>query len=370
MTFTQAMVDEINRQVDHLCSLRFTEDEVAFIGTPRYMRKAKGFLEFLRMYKLNRKYIHISLGESGKLDLWAEGPVFQVSYFETPVLAIISEVYYRYALNATSYEYDQAVTCGQGRLRNKIHEVVADGYPVPLVEFGTRRRFSRDHQEWVLQTLIEGFNGTECTLIGTSNVMFAMKYGLTLIGTFAHEYVCLGQALEGVQLIKSQKHQFEEWMDEYDGDLGVILGDTLGKDMFFDVDFGRKLSMASEGSRHDSGPEIAYGEKAIQHYRSYNIEPMTKKIAWSNALKFTVNGCVKLLSHFDGRIGGLACIGTDLTNDMGVPAVNIVYKLVEANGKPVAKLSDDAGKGMCEDPEHETYLRAQIAKTLEQAGKY
>ena len=53
-------------------------------------------------------------------------------------------------------------------------------------------------------------------------------------------------------------------------------------------------------------------------------------------------------------------IGTYLSNDTDVPALNIVMKTTKCNGMDVAKISDTEGKGMCKNPEYVDYLKRCI----------
>jgi nicotinate phosphoribosyltransferase len=70
-----------------------------------------------------------------------------------------------------------------------------------------------------------------------------------------------------------------------------------------------------------------------------------------------------LYRHFADRVQCGFGIGTNLTNDVGVPALNIVMKLVECNGQPVAKLSDSPGKTLCSDETFLAYLRQVFGRT-------
>ena len=67
---------------------------------------------------------------------------------------------------------------------------------------------------------------------------------------------------------------------------------------------------------------------------------------------------LELYHYFHKRVNLVFGIGTRLTcNIPNVVPMNIVIKLVECNGKPVAKLSDSPGKTICEDDEFVNQLR-------------
>jgi nicotinate phosphoribosyltransferase len=199
-------------------------------------------------------------------------------------------------------------------------------------------------------------------------MMLAKKYELTPIGTMAHEFIMAGQALEGVTLAGSQKYMLQAWVDEYRGDLGTALTDTLGVDKFL-RDFDLYFSKLYDGVRHDSGDPFEWGYKMIEHYKAMKIDPKTKSFVWSDGLDFP--RAAQLYDAFKNLAKCSFGIGTNLTNDFPedvfpnkekIHPLNIVMKIVSAGGKPVAKLSDDPGKGMCEDESFLSYLKKVISE--------
>ncbi len=187
-----------------------------------------------------------------------------------------------------------------------------------------------------------------------------MKYDLTPIGTMAHEYIQLPQAINEVTLANSQKYALQLWVDEYRGDLGYALSDTLGFDKFL-RDFDRYFAKLYDGVRHDSGDPFAWGHRMIDHYRSFGIEPFAKQLIFSDGLDFPL--AARLHREFSPEIKVSFGIGTNLTNDFpGIVPLQIVMKLVEANGRPVAKISENPSKTMCEDQGFLAYLREVIKK--------
>jgi nicotinate phosphoribosyltransferase len=314
------------------------------------------FLEFLRLFQFNRDYIHV--GErDGQLDIWAEGPLVNTMLFEIPILEIVSEVYAR-----ATYP-DSCWDKARERLHEKIQLILryadAERLPAiqafPLIDFGGRRAaFRRWHHE-VVKTL-----KTEGVLIGTSNVWLARMFDLLCIGTMAHETFQAGQAM-GVRLMDSQKLVMQKWAEEYRGDLGIALSDTLGFEKFL-LDFDMYFAKLFDGCRHDSGDPIEWGERLIQHYKKMRIDPMTKTAVFSDGLN--IPRAIEIMDHFRGRIKVSFGIGTNLTNDMGPRALQLVMKIVECNGQPVAKLSDSPGKAMCEDPDYEKELKRLIEREI------
>jgi nicotinate phosphoribosyltransferase len=134
------------------------------------------------------------------------------------------------------------------------------------------------------------------------------------------------------------------------------LTDTIGTDMFL-KDFDKKFATLFSGVRHDSGNPIEWGNKMIKHYESLGIDPMTKTLLFSDSL--TAETAALIAQTFEGRAKTAFGIGTFISNPSPIK-LNIVMKVVECNGLPVAKLSDTPGKGMCEDQEYIKYLNDAI----------
>jgi nicotinate phosphoribosyltransferase len=343
------LLEEVDAQLDHLCTLRFTEDELAWLGGLRYVKS--DFVDFLRIFQFQRRFVQARVAADGRtLEIVARGPQVHVMGFEIFVLEIVNELYFRRA--------DQAAALAQGRQRlaAKIERLRAYGATLPagqpfeFFDFGVRRRFSAAWQEEVVLTLQrevpEYFKGT-------SNVHFARKFGLVAIGTMAHEYLQSYQAFD-VRLRDFQKAALENWVQEYRGDLGVALTDVVGMDAFL-ADFDLYFTKLFDGLRHDSGDPIEWGEKALAHYAKLRVDARTKRLVFSDGLD--LERAFAIHRHFATRTQLGFGIGTNLSNDVGLVPLNIVMKLTECNGQPVAKLSDSPGKTMCEDETFLAYLR-------------
>ncbi|MEY2896682.1 MAG: hypothetical protein RL669_951 [Pseudomonadota bacterium] len=339
-------VDEITDEVRQLCTLRFTEAELGYLRSLRFIKS--DFVDFLGLFQLNRKYISItpSPRDNGEIDIVIRGPWLHTILFEIPVLAIVNEVYFRRTQLAPPVEE------GRRRLEQKMALITGVGELADLhiADYGTRRRYSRVWQDEVLTTLARDFRAN---LAGTSNVMFARSHGLTPLGTMAHEYLQACQAL-GPRLRDSQTFGFEMWAKEYRGDLGIALSDVYGMDAFL-RDFDLYFCKLFDGARHDSGDPLIWGERLIAHYEKNRIDPRTKTLVFSDSLTFP--RVIELYRRFAGRIRLAFGVGTNLTNDLGHTPLQIVIKMVRANGQPVAKLSDSPEKNMCEDQAYLAYLR-------------
>ncbi|HET7863562.1 MAG TPA: nicotinate phosphoribosyltransferase [Burkholderiaceae bacterium] len=338
---------EVGEQLDHLCSLGFAADELAYLGGLRFIRS--DFVDFLRIFRFQRDFISVH-AEGPTLQISARGPQVHVMAFEIFVLAIVNELYFR------RFDREAALQEGRRRLQGKIALVQSFAHepprrhPFEFFDFGVRRRFSGDWQREVVATfkreLPQYFKGT-------SNVLLARDLGLVPIGTMAHEYLQTYQA-QAVRLRDSQVAALEDWVKEYRGDLGIALTDVIGMDAFL-ADFDLYFAKLFDGLRHDSGDPVAWGEKALAHYARLRIDAHTKRLVFSDGLDMT--RALALYRHFADRTQVGFGIGTHLSNDMGLRTLNIVMKLTRCNGQPVAKLSDSPGKTMCDDQTFLAYLR-------------
>ena len=348
--FTEEMCEEINAQIDHLCTLSFTDEELAYLGSLRFIKS--DYVEFLRIWHPLRRYVNCWL-EDKELRIEVEGPIFSVMQFEIYLLEIVNEVYFR-----MKYDYLYLMNSAREKLMWKIQQFRMESFDFKFAEFGGRRRLSREWQDYVVGELLKLDN-----CVGTSNVYLAMKYGCTPIGTYAHEYVQMYQGIPGVQLAYTNKVAMEEWFEEYQGDNGTALTDTLGTDLFL-MDFNKLQSTCYTGVRHDSGDPIEWGEKMIYHYLKLGIDPHTKTLLFSDGLD--LDKAQKIYDHFRGRVKVSFGIGTHLSNDTCVDPLNIVIKLQYVNGHPVAKLSDNPGKAMCQDGEYLEYLKGAVAYRIKE----
>lgn len=339
--------DEIRDEIHHLCSLRFKDEELEYLAGLRFIKS--DFVDFLSLFHLKEKYITVTADSEAPngIDITIEGPWLHTILFEIPVLAIVNEVYFRHKMPIADEKE------GMKRLRAKIDLIrnEPDNDNLKITDFGTRRRFSRAWQTTVTETLIRELGREK--FAGTSNVDLARRYGLIPIGTMAHEYLQACQAL-GPRLRDSQVYGFEMWAKEYRGDLGIALSDVYGMDPFL-KDFDMFFCKLFDGARHDSGDPFLWGEKMIEHYRRNKCDPRGKTLIFSDAL--TVPRIIELYRRFNHRIGVGFGIGTNLMNDLGPEPLNIVVKMIRANGQPVAKISDTPEKGMCEDLTYLAYLK-------------
>jgi len=336
------LIPDILHQLEHLCSLSFRDDELDYLAKFSFFKP--DFIEFLRVFRLDMRFVSISpKGED--IDLRFRGPLLHVTLFEIYALAIISELHT--LCHCTCIDLDGG--------RKRLHEKIAllksqdDLSGFSFADFGTRRRSSKAWQKEVLLTLK---NEVPQYFSGTSNLEFAHEMDLIPIGTMAHEWFQSWQAI--TRLSDAQKAALEGWVREYRVRLGVALTDCYSMDSFMrdfsDPYFGKLY----DGLRHDSGSPFDWGIKALKMYEQMGIDPLTKTLVFSDSLTFP--RMLEIYRYFKDRTKVSFGIGTDLTNDTGCPALNMVIKQVAADGRPVAKISDEPGKSMCEDPQYLSYL--------------
>jgi nicotinate phosphoribosyltransferase len=338
-------LDEIRTEIHALCQLHFTDKELEYLRSLRFIKS--DFVDFLGLFRLPEKCISVELGDQpGELDIQVKGPWLHTILFEIPVLAIVNEVYFRNVCRQPAWEE------GRKRLQSKMSLVLDDPAlrDFRVAEYGTRRRFSKQWHEEVLITM-KAQMGKH--FAGTSNVYFAMKHGVTPLGTMGHEYLQACQAL-GPRLRDSQVYALEVWAKEYRGDLGIALSDVYGMDAFL-RDFDMYFCKLFDGARHDSGDPFVWGDRLLAHYEQNRTDPRVKTLVFSDAL--TIPRAIDLAKYFAGRCRVSFGIGTNLTNDLGHQPLQIVMKMVRCNGQPVAKVSDAPEKTMCDDPAYLAYLR-------------
>ncbi len=347
------LLPEVKAEVLKLQDVRFTEDEIAYMKRVAPYVKPE-FVEALRHFRFNPQsdvsFHNKTMSDgSSQLRITINGLWKETILYETIIMSIVSEVRSRQRWSDIPFEQFQTV------LEDKVRYLKAELERRNITNFkfadmSTRRRFSFQAQRTMLEYLSKEL--PQC-LTGTSNYHLARELDLTPIGTVAHEWFMGHQALVNVR--DSQKIALQRWQKMFNGALGIALTDTIGIDAFL-KDFDEELSNAYVGVRHDSGCPFTWGEKMIAHYESLGIDPMTKTLVFTDGLNF--EQALDICEHFQGRVQVSFGIGTSLANDMGnyvndqgeaYQPLSIVIKMVTCNGSPVAKISDEPEKAMCED---------------------
>jgi len=333
--YDESFLEYLKLQICKLGDVFLTMDEFCKVVSNPWLSRfiPVNYWEWLRSFQFNPNLIKVWLDEDGHLHIRVTGYLYKVTLYEVPILYTVSECYYKF------FNIQADINLMYKNLAEKIK--FANRENLIFSEFGTRRRYSSNVHDLVVQYLKEHSR----TCVGTSNVYFALKYDMMPCGTFPHEWVMFHGAIWGYQ--QANELSMRDWVRCYDGDLGTVLVDTYTT-KFFLSQFSRKYSKLFDGPRIDSGNEKVLGDMFIEHYKSMNINPLSKTLVMSNALTFPK--FKEIRDYFLGRINVVAGIGTNITNDCGVIPLNEVMKLIEvqlhikAPKLPCIKRSDDIGK--------------------------
>lgn len=359
VVFTSEMVQEIRDQIKEYCNLRFSEDELEYLGNIRWIKPS--YINFLRIWKPRFEDFTIEEIPYGcHLKIQTYGTWLNTSMYEIAILAIVNEVYFR-----MQYDYNELLKEFKRKADEKVNRLLKEEIELGVFsEFGERRRLSSEAQEYIVRKLAEVKDlPPNSKFIGTSNVYLARKCGVVPVGTMAHEYLqCVGQGNHRHNPAYSNFYTMQSWIKEYGIDNGIALTDCIGTDIFL-RDFDRTFATLFSGVRHDSGDPIEWGEKIIAHWKKLGIDPHTKTLLFSDSLNF--DKANEIYQHFRDKAKVAFGIGTYLANDTNVEPLNIVCKVIECNGNPAAKLSDSPGKGMCLDEGYVDYLKRTIKWRLE-----
>ena len=332
--YDEKFMEILRIEFANLSMLKLSSAEFDFVNTEiRFIPMC--YWEWLKSFQFNASKIVASLDEEGHLHINVTDKLYKVTLYETPILAIVSEARNKWL----------GYSANLAEVRTKLgHKVsLSNQHGLKFSEFGMRRRFSYNIQDEVCKYLAN--HALYCT--GTSNVHMAMKYGMKIMGTHPHEWFMFHGAEFGYK--RANYLALENWVNVYDGDLGIALSDTYTTEVFLQ-NFSRKHAKLFDGVRHDSGDPYKFVMNVIKRYKELGIDPTTKTIIFSNALDFDLYR--EIAEYCRGRIRCAAGIGTNLTNDCGFKPSNIVMKLKRCRMNQrqpwfdTIKLSDDEGKHM------------------------
>lgn len=372
MTFNEEAVKWLKEQFHSIGCLKFTEEEVD------YLREAIPFLPDNYLKYISSEDFKLSPGEqidftteeaeeAGKfhLKISVSGLWKDTILYEIPVLALVSEAYFKFV--ETDWTYDGQVE----KAFKKTVELFEND--IFFSEFGTRRRRSFNTQDLVMKGImraVEQFSEKgKKMFLGTSNVLFAKKYGVKPIGTVAHEWM-MGIASITDDYVNANKNAMEYWIKTFGPEhAGLALTDTFGTDNFLKT-FKPPYSDAYIGVRQDSGDPIEYTEKIAHHYHDVLKYPkFSKMICYSDSLNPEKVIRYAKIAHKNGLEATFG-IGTNFTNDFtkaSDPSIkseplNIVIKLLKVGGNHAIKISDNLGKNMG-DPETVRKVKKQLGYT-------
>ena len=357
---------ELIDQLDHARQLRLAKNELiwlagnTFYGTKQIFEP--GFMEWLAgfqlpAYELTRR--------DGQFELRFEGTWAQTTMWEIPALAIINELRARAAMRSMSrFDLDVLYARAKAKLWSKVERLraLAQEGPLRVSDFGTRRRHGFLWQRWCVEAMQEGLGDN---FIGTSNVKHAMDTGLEAIGTNAHElpmvYAALAQ--DDASLRDAPYDVLRDWSRMYGGNLLVVLPDCFGTTSFLE----RAPDWVADwkGARPDSKSPIDAASELIAWWKSRGRDPREKLIVLSDAMDVeSIEAATRALR---GQVNLSIGWGTNLTNDFSgcapagvdgeLKAISLVCKVVEVDGRPAVKLSDNPNKVLGPPEEIARYRR-------------
>lgn len=347
-TYPQGFAEELKKEIQEMSKLALTKDEASFLYRELpYLPPT--YIDFVRGFRFDPEEVKVEQDAEGHLSIIAEGLLYRVTLWETPILALVSELYYKMLGAHPDMEYTEHTIISKAR---KLAE-----HGITFSMFGMRRRFSAAIEDRVTELLKEHAAGY---LFGTSNVYYAYKHGLRVSGTHPHEWIQFHGAMFGYKMANYMA--MEDWINVYDGDLGTVLTDTYTTDVFM-RNFSKKHAMLFTSLRHDSGDPLQFTEKVIARYRELRVDPTIKYIIFSDGLD--PERAIEIANYCKGRIGASFGIGTNFSNDVGngVRPMNIVMKLWKCKmtekerWNPCVKLSDVDGKHTGEPEEIELAQR-------------
>lgn len=330
--FPDGFAETLRKEIAKMADISLTPEEKEYLRARCYYFDPTYF-DFLMGFRFDPSEVGV-IQKDGDLQILIEGYWYRTILWEVPLMAMISELYFKMTAQSIYPE-------------NKIIDLAKEKAArfnllgVNVADFGTRRRYSLENHDRIINTLkIYG----KPSFVGTSNVLLAMKYDVTPIGTHAHEWFMYHGAKYGYKM--ANKLALDNWVDVYRGDLGIALSDTYTTGVFFRA-FDTKLAKLFDGVRQDSGDPVEFAEKTIEHYKKLRIDPVSKTIIFSDGLN--PDNVEKIARCCRNRIKISFGIGTNLTNDVGVTPLNIVIKMIQARAENeewshTVKLSDAPGK--------------------------
>ena len=346
--YPQGFADALKKELQAMSELALTKDEANFLSRELpYLPPT--YIDFVRGFRFDPEELQVTQDEEGYLSIVAEGLLYRVTLWETPILALVSELYYQIMGQKPDLAYTEETIIRKAKQLSEAN--------ITFSMFGMRRRFSAAIEDLVTKLLKE-HSGEN--FFGTSNVYFADKHGLRVSGTHPHEWIQFHGAMFGYKMANYMA--MEDWINVYDGDLGTVLTDTYTTDVFM-RNFSKKHAMLFTSLRHDSGDPLCFTEKVIARYRELRVDPTIKYIIFSDSLD--PERAIEIANYCRGRIGASFGIGTNLSNDVGngVRPMNIVMKLWKCKmtekerWHPCVKLSDVDGKHTGEPEEIELAQR-------------
>ena len=292
--------------LDILKDLHFTDEDIYFL---KQLKFHDAFIDYLKGFHFNCEVCACAEGEiifPNCLSLRVEGNIIEAQLIETLLLNIVN--------------FESLIATKASRMKYVAGESI-------LSDFGLRRAQGLGGMLATKASFIGGFQST-------SNVSAAQRYGLTAVGTMAHSFIeSYDSELEAFRCFANSRPDDCIFLaDTYDTlKSGIPNAIIVAKEM---EEKGRK----AEGIRLDSGDLAYLSRKARKMLDEAGLEYM--KIVASNQLDEYV---IKSLKEQRAPID-IFGVGTRLVTGQPDAALDGVYKLSMASGKPRLKLSESLEK--------------------------
>lgn len=221
-----------------LANISLTHQEIAYLKTTCTFFN-ESYLHFLQSFRLQpSEHVRATFtplqdtggsNDAGDLHLNVGGRWLDTILYEIPLLALTSEAYFKFCDRDWTYKHQES------RAYDKGCKLIQHG--CIFSEFGSRRRRDYHTQDLVMQGLIRASadgrrHGWKGKLSGTSNVHFAMRYGIPPVGTVAHEWF-MGIASITNDYEHANETALRYWVGCFgEGVLGIALTDTFGTPIF------------------------------------------------------------------------------------------------------------------------------------------
>lgn len=289
----------IEQAMEYLTGLRFSSEEIGYLrGLPVMSGAPSGFWDYLADFRFRGDLFAVPEGTvmfAGEPLLTVEAPMIEAQIPETYLLSTIGF---------------------QTLIASKAARILTAAVGRDVVEFGSRRAHAPEAGSLAARAAyVAG-----CT--GTSNVAAGMRFGVPVFGTAAHSWV-LSFAEEREAFARLQQLLGErtvQLIDTYDTEEGARIAAGLGRPLW--------------GVRLDSGDLLKLSIAVRAVLDAAGMQDV-KIMATNDLDEDTIGALVKAGAKID-----VFGVGTSLATSFDAPALSVVYKLVEIEGRYASKLSE------------------------------
>jgi len=278
----------LDSALDYLENLHFTAEDVRFLrDQPSFRTVSPAFFDYLREFRFTGDVHAVEEGTP----IFAEEPLLQVT---APVLE--AQIVETYLLSVINFET---------LIASKAARVVRAACGRGVLEFGTRRAHGPE----------AGVRAARAAYVGgcvaTSNVLAGLRYGIPLAGTAAHSWT---------QVFRTERRSFEALLDTFP-ETAILLIDTY--DALAGAEIAATLGRKIPGVRLDSGDLLEKSRRVREILDRHGLAN-AKIVASGDLNEHKIENLVAQGAPID-----VFGVGTDLATSRDVPALSVVYKLVE-----------------------------------------